>query len=787
MYLKNPFRMKDWRIKDFLLLIIAIQVMVSILLLLDYVGLDISLLRDIMGFFFILFVPGTLLLRLLDLDGISNNGQVVLYTVGLSLCALMLVGFLMNAIYPLFGVNKPLSFVPIFITINVLSLILCFICYQMDKRRKYKLILRNLKDMVVKKSPPNHVQLKELLTLPLVVPLFIPVLSVLGAYMMNVYQSNVLTILMLFLIGAIALIIGTGRFIPSKWYPLTVFTISLSLLLHKSLITNYIWGWDINFEYFLVNQVISNSFWNQNLPINYNSMLSVMMLAPIFYTFIDTGLVWIMKVIYPFIFSLTPLGLYYVFYKQTGPKIAFFASFFFMLQLTFYTEMLSLVRQQVAELMLVLVLMVMVSDKMNVTKRSFLAIIFGLSIVVAHYGLAYIMMIILILSIIFLYIIDKNPSKALYEYLAKIYRVNKINVIMTSVFAYLPWSIGLGNSKDYEVNKKIKRYRSIIKKSRVIITPSFIALFMLFLLIWYIYTSNSTIFSSFIDIGRSIIDNISSFMDPSATQGLSLVMEEQTTPLRNMHKYLYLISQAFIAVGILALLFGKDGMKFKKEFKALSLAAFVVLVAGVVLPFFSSQMNTTRLYHVALIVLAPFGVLGIIKIVDFFKSLLNFKPFSKISLSQNYLFTFISIFLVVFLFFNTGLVYQFLDPAHPTSIALSTSYDFPKFNQREVDSGEWLQKYSNNTVYADKYRASVLVSMVSTMEIPAYFDLVNSSYYVFLGTVNIARNQILTYQMTGANIVTNEGYQSPAEILKGRSKIYDDGGSYVYGTAVSRV
>jgi len=765
LYLKNPFRMKDWRIKEFFLLIIAVQIIFSALLFLDYAGLNIPILKNVIGFIFILFVPGTLLLRLFNLDGIRHNGPVLLYTVGLSLAILMLVGFLMNAIYPFIGINKPLSFVSIFITINIFVIILCFICYRMDRRRRYKLILRNLKDMVIKKSPPNHVNIKNLITLPLLFPLLIPLLSVLGSYMMNSYQSNVLTMLMIFLIGLMAFLVGMGK-INSKFYPLIVFVISFSLLLHKSLITNYIWGWDVNIEYFLANQVISNSFWNQNLPMNYNSMLSVMIMAPILSTFINTGLIWIMKIVYPFIFSLTPLGLYYVFYKQTSHRIAFFAAFFFMIQFTFYTEMVALIRQQVAELMLVLVLMIMVNEQMDVTKRSILAIIFGMSIVVAHYGLAYIMMFILLVSIIFLYILDKNPGNIFNRYLAR---------------------SKLGNDEGHEINTKIKQYRSIIKKSRIILTPPFIALFMLFILIWDIYTSNSTIFQSFIDIGRSIIDNLySSFMNPNATQGLSLVMQQQVTPLRNLQKNFYLISQLFIAVGILAVLFGKDGMKFKKEFKALSLAAFIILIAGVFLPFFSSQMNTSRLYHMSLIILAPFCILGIIKIFHLFRSFLEFKPFSK--LSRNNLFTVISIFLVLFLFFDTGFTYQVLDPADVTSIALNASCDFPKFDQREVTSGEWLERYSNNntTIFADKNRASVLNSVVSCTEIPAYFDLVNSTSYIFLGTVNIARNQILISQLEGANIVINEGYHSPKEILKGRFRIYDDGGSYIYGSVVDR-
>ena len=47
-------------------------------------------------------------------------------------------------------------------------------------------------------------------------------------------------------------------------------------------------------------------------------------------------------------------------------------------------------------------------------------------------------------------------------------------------------------------------------------------------------------------------------MDPSTTQGLSLVMEQQVTPLNNLHKYFYLISQFFIFTGFLALSLGKE-------------------------------------------------------------------------------------------------------------------------------------------------------------------------------------------------------------------------------------
>lgn len=792
MYVKNIFRMKDWKIEEFLIPIILVQVIFFSSIFLAYFGLDFPILGPLAGFLLVLFVPGTLILRLLNLEGLESNGQILLYTLGLSLVILMLIGFMMNSIYPIFGIDKPLSFNSTITTINIFIISLCLLCYLAERRRKNKLLLRTLKERVIKKEAPHLVDLRNLLLTPILFPFLIPILSILGAYTMNVYGSNALTILMIFLIGFVAFLTSMGRFIPVKLYPLLIFIISISLLFHKSLITNYIWGWDINYEYFLANHVISNSFWNENLPVSYNSMLSVMILAPILSNFINIGLVWIMKIVYPFLFSLAPLGLYYVFNKQTSPKIAFFSVFFFIIQFTFYTEMLTLIRQQIAEFMLVLILILIISEGINTTKRSFLAVLFGMSIIVAHYGLSYIFMIILLLGALFMYLFDKNLTSGFFKYQINFNRLKALTTLLKSIIPSFKGNFRvkvpsvskrfeLSNDRELMVIERIEKYQSI-RKSKEIITSSFIILFTLFLLIWYIYTSNSTIFQSFMDIGRSIVENLYSFMDPNATQGLSLVMEEQVTPLRKLHKNFYLISQFFISIGIMVLFLGKDGMKFNKEFKAMSLAAFIVLVAGVFLPFFSSQMNTSRLYHVALIFLAPFCVLGIIKIINSLKWI--FRLILGVNLNKNHLFKFISVFFIVFLFFDTGLVYYFMDSEHPTSIALNTSYDFPKFNQKEVTAGEWLKnrQFNNYTAFADKYRSSVLVSFFTPCkEIPPYFDLVSNQSYIFLGSINVAQGQVRVYQMVGSNIVTSEGYQSSQEILLKRSRIYDNGGSHIYG------
>ena len=467
MYIKKYLGTNNWKIPDFIKLIIIIQSIFILLTLLSYYGVQTGFLYDIIGFLLILIIPGFLIVKLMNLDRLKSNGQILLFTVGLTLVSLMLIGFLMNLLYPYLGINKPLSSVAILITLNLFILVTLLIVYLIDKSQWSQRISKTLNRKLVKESRPN-IDLGKFFTPSFLLPFSLPILSILGAYAMNVYHSNILTIIMILLIATFAFLVSLGRLIPAKVYPLLILLISISLLFHKSLITNYIWGWDINFEYFLANQVILNSIWNESLPVSYNSMLSVMILVPIFNSFINIGLVWIMKVVYPLIFSLVPLGLYYVFCKQTSPKIAFLASFFFMIQFTFYTEMLTLLRQQVAELMLVLVLMIIINTSLDNRTRSALAIIFGMSIVVAHYGLATIMMIILILSIIILHISEKEPLKLFKNYCTKLIRSNRVMPMLICVSSYFSGvfktQLEMVDQKP-TVSEKIEKYQSMERSS----------------------------------------------------------------------------------------------------------------------------------------------------------------------------------------------------------------------------------------------------------------------------------------------------------------------------------
>ena len=211
--------------------------------------------------------------------------------------------------------------------------------------------------------------------------------------------------------------------------------------------SKYVMGADVQLEYYVCNLTVSNKLWSSTLPQywdisfgRFNAMLSVTILPAIYSSVLNMDPTWVLKIIYPLIFSLVPVGLFLIWKSYVGIKRAFFSAFLFMAQLTFYTEMIGLDRQIIAELFLVLLFMVLLSKKMGRFNRNLCFIVFGAALVVSHYALSY----------IFIFFI---------------------------AFAWAAYYITRRSSK--------------IKVTMVI-------LFFVMTFSWYIYTSNATTFQSFL-------------------------------------------------------------------------------------------------------------------------------------------------------------------------------------------------------------------------------------------------------------------------------------------------
>ena len=102
----------DARKKYFLLFVV-------LLILVDLsVALNIPVLRQVLSFIFLTFLPGWLIIYILRLNNLDLTTKIVL-SVGLSVAFLMFLGLLVNSLLLALGYTKPLSTISLLISFNI--------------------------------------------------------------------------------------------------------------------------------------------------------------------------------------------------------------------------------------------------------------------------------------------------------------------------------------------------------------------------------------------------------------------------------------------------------------------------------------------------------------------------------------------------------------------------------------------------------------------------------------------------------------------------------------------
>ncbi|MEJ2271855.1 MAG: DUF2206 domain-containing protein [Candidatus Bathyarchaeota archaeon] len=357
------------------------------------VALDIPILRQMICIFYFLFTPGYLLLTIFSLEKLDSIDKLVL-SIGLSIFLLMFIGFLINALYPVFGVLTPLSTLPLTLTLSSITIILAIISYYTN----------------------NHfssLNIPEINFLPKIIFLIsIPVLSAFATW----FNNTLILLLVIVLIVLLTLAtIFFKNFIPTELYPVLIVSIGISLLFHMSLISQYLTGWDLFPEYYVFKITKSNLLWNPHFDFNnlqlasYNTMLSITVLPTMLSSFFNMSEEMIFKIIYILIFSIVPLTLYQTWKHLIGKSAAILSAFYFMFSSHFFatTEM----RQPIAELFVSLIIFLIVVKKIDIRKRNVLLLTFGAALVVSHYSRLYLMLFAIIFAWIFLIITNKTKIK----------------------------------------------------------------------------------------------------------------------------------------------------------------------------------------------------------------------------------------------------------------------------------------------------------------------------------------------------------------------------------------
>lgn len=368
--------LKDFNIKKWIITVIILLILTDLSIL-----LDIPIFKPALSFLFFSMVPGLLFFFIFNYKRISPL-KIILLSVGMSISFLMMVGLVLNSLYPI--LIQPLSFIPVFVSLNIMVFLLIFAAYWRNRK--------NLDDIRGVKF-----DLKEKLRAPLIFPFIFPLLAVLGTYFMNNSQNNILLLLLLILIPLYLIVVIYLRDkIHGATYPLALWLIGLSLLLMHGLTSNHLLGIDVHLEYYSFQLTQLGYHWDLNSYYNpYNACMSITILPMVYQVL--TGLTgeYIFKLLMAIIGSLTPLIVYLVAKKYLATKYAFLAALLFIFQL-FFINLLGAVRQEIAIIFFFLTVMVLFDFKMDKWLRKFLIVLFIFATLISHYSTAYVAFILIL-------------------------------------------------------------------------------------------------------------------------------------------------------------------------------------------------------------------------------------------------------------------------------------------------------------------------------------------------------------------------------------------------------
>jgi len=758
----------DWEIKNCLRLSLAILLAILGLIGLATLGFDIPGLRQIVGFIFLTFVPGTLILRILRVHNIGIVESLV-YSVGLSLAFVMFFGALINFGLPFIGISSPISLLPVTTSLAVFTIILMAVAYMRDRDFTRQ----------QKTEPREKLYLPSVLFLILLL-----LLTILSVALIDAYQNNILLLTCIIAIAGVVGLAAFGKLFKPRVYPLAMFIIGLCLLYQTTLMSPHLVGTDIHTEYYFYRLVADSGFWDASIPSTVNSCLSITILAPVYSLLLNIDGIWMFKAVYPLFFALAPLVLFHVFSQQMSQKKAFLAAFFFIAVPTFSLEMISLCRQQIAELFFALLILLFVDRKLTLGPKLTLAIVFAVSIPVSHYALGFIGFIYMGMFLPLVLIIRSNFFRKAWGRL-------------TGKFGGLPRSLTAPGALP-------------AKALVIVVVIYFISSFA-----WYGTIASGANLASLNEastrpttaLTTTITTDPASLADFSQRDALiqtALGLDfGQASPQGKGFRILQYITQLFLILGCLRLVFRPKRLGFAIEYIALSVTSALLILGCILLPVFAGILNTTRWYHIALITLAPFCILGG-EAMWLGASTLWHKLRRRIETpefaedSQGYLKFVTLAVLIPYFVFTSGFIFEVTKNEttdvidSPYSIALSSyRLDLASVSDwQDVAGAEWLAQRvgDQHTVHADVHGYLLLsgqVQLRGRIGGPSEMAEPLRDRYMFFRSRNIERQEVTGCLPRGTARIGLRQSVSFAELpqlvwrIDKSSKIYDNGGAQV--------
>lgn len=314
-------------------------------------------------------VPGCLLLRALRVPG-RCVAAFPLYVPAASLGVLLASGLLADLVWPLAGDSPPLRPAPLLAALELCCLLLLL--------------------AGTGAGPGTAIGWR---SLPGPAPLLLPVAAAAGALQLNQNRGPLLAGIAV-AACALALVFGVVR--AGRWCParlaFLLYAIALAMMWSYSLRGDLVYGYDIAAEYFAAHQTVLDGVWRTGPhPDAYGAMLSITVLPAQLHALTGLSDLLVLKLLYPAIFAMLPVGVFFLAGRLLPRRWAFVAAAFVLVQGGLAQQLPAVTRQEIALLMFLALCGAILDATLPSGPRAALVVVFGTAVVVSHYTTAYVM------------------------------------------------------------------------------------------------------------------------------------------------------------------------------------------------------------------------------------------------------------------------------------------------------------------------------------------------------------------------------------------------------------
>ena len=708
---------------------------------------DVPILRQVFGFAFLTILPGLLLLQFLKMRETGFLQKIVLCW-GVSIAFVMFYTLLINGVLPQLGNSAPLSSSTLLFSFDCAFLVLIILSYLTKNAATVQL--------------PRFQVMNSSVYL-YAIPLFFPLLSVIGSYINNATNDNLVLLLLFFLMPAyVAFVCFSKNKRPKSLYPLVVLSMSLSLLLLVSLRSSYIIGSDVHLEYYQYVSILNDHYMvlgpsQQSLSSLYAGVGSIAL--PIAYQLIlgiDRQVLF--NSIFALLFVVVPLIVYLISARYVEERYALIASFAYMAQgelILANTDS----RTAAAVLFFACAFAVLFSSQKNTTSWRLLFIVFLTAAVISHYATAYLFLLMVGIAVIVLAI--------------------------------------------------VRQRRSI---SANISSSMFILCFAILFLWWVLIEASSAFFYGFQFLQNGLTGVIFDFFSPGVrsndTQALfGTGIGQKSIALQTEFIFTWALL-ACLAVGLIALVLKRKEMttmyraskpsflraQFEADYFALALAAGGVLLLAVVVPN-GGFYSLPRTYFFTMTIISVFFVIGAMVLADWstrFLATIRTTWKKKTSSEQDVTSSqgappirphiaplFALIILVPYFLCVSGALYSIEGAPRTVLDSQGIVYGQWYIHDQDADAAKWIGLFGGNATIstADGAAENRLVSQghISTDRIDSssFQHNVTNTQFIYFYYYNVVQQKYIVNN-TALNLADH------SVVYSNTSRVYDAGASQIY-------